>query len=481
MPEAILQDTGIIDCIDLARALGFQFVSFQTGQESAAKLEVTSVSIDSRTVLPGALFVALIGTVQDGHRYIQAAFEAGAAAAMVSRSRWEDPVLRLAKIARSFHTAILVAENTLKGLQDAASYYLMKFPRLLKIGITGSSGKTTTKEILAAILSKEKTVIASQGNLNSETGLPLSAFTIRSSHQVGIFELGMNRYNEIEELAKVLKPHIALITNIGSAHIGSFGNKQAIAREKKAIFSQFSGTEIAFIPADDPYRDFIAEGVNGRIIFYGPMKELESVRDQGITGFEMTWEGVSLHFNLPGTHNLRNALAAAAVAKEIPVSSCSIRAGLEEVVNLFGRTQIIRGPITVIQDCYNANPESMIAAIRMCDTFDKARRKIYVIGSMLELGAESQEAHKSIGRYLVSIKADLICLYGEETRIAFEVLKSAHGHGERIVFFSKIEKLSLFLTRFIRSGDLVLLKGSRLCALEQLTEGLMTAASKRVS
>ncbi|MDR2536393.1 MAG: UDP-N-acetylmuramoyl-tripeptide--D-alanyl-D-alanine ligase [Treponema sp.] len=485
MLEAMSQDTDIIDCSEISQALGFQLISFkESGEGSAAEdteKKITSVSIDSRIVLPGALFVALIGTAQDGHRYIQAAFEAGAVAAMISRSRWEAPTLGLEEIARKFRAVLLVTEDTLKGLQDVASYYLTKFPQLLKIGITGSSGKTTTKEILATILSQEKIVVATQGNLNSETGLPLSVFTVRSYHQVGIFELGMNRYNEIEELAKVLKPHIALITNIGSAHIGFFGDKLAIAKEKKAIFSQFSGSEIALIPADDPYRDFLAKGVKGRIIFHGPMKELDGTKDQGINGFEILWDGVSIHFNLPGMHNLRNALAATAIAKEVPVSSRSIQTGLKQVTSLFGRTQIICGPITVIQDCYNANPESMIAAIHMCDMFDKAGRKIYVIGSMLELGDASQEAHKMIGQYLVSAKVDLVCLYGEETRIAFEVLKSANDCRFRIAFFHRIDELLMFLIDFIQFGDLVLLKGSRLCALEQLTNGLMTAALKRIS
>lgn len=480
MGEDTAQDkTVIMHCTDLSRALKAQFISFREGVADD-KGAVSSVSIDSRTLLPGALFVALIGAVQDGHRYIQAAFEAGAAAAMIARSRWEDPQSELAEIARKFYGILLVVEDTLKGLQEAAAYYLDRFPRLLKIGITGSSGKTTTKEILGAMIRHEKTVVMNQGNFNSETGLPLSVFMVRSSHEVGIFELGMNRHGEIEEITGVLKPHIALITNIGSAHIGFFGSKQVIAEEKKAIFSKFSGNECALIPADDPYRDFLAAGVRGRVMLYGlsMMEALGEVRDRGIGGFELVWDGVPVRCGLPGAHNLQNILAAAAIAGAVPISSRAIRAGLEAVKGLFGRTEILRGPVTVIQDCYNANPESMTAAIGMCDDLDEVGRRIYVIGSMLELGDRSQEAHRMIGRRLASSKADLVCLYGEETKAALEALQSLEGRDHKAPFFhtTRMDELSAFLSGFIRSGDVVLLKGSRTCALERLTEGLMAAA-----
>ena len=182
------------------------------GEEKGFK----SVCIDSRAVNKGALFVALEGQVQDGHSFIESAIKAGAAGIMAMRSKLES--FDIVRLVKKYKKTLLVVEDTLKGLQNAARIYLEKFPGLLKIAITGSAGKTTTKEITSSIISQEKNIVMNSGNLNSETGLPLSVFNVRAEHEVGVFEAGMNRRGEIAELAEVLKPNIALITNIGSAH-----------------------------------------------------------------------------------------------------------------------------------------------------------------------------------------------------------------------------------------------------------------------
>jgi UDP-N-acetylmuramoyl-tripeptide--D-alanyl-D-alanine ligase len=471
----------VIDWADLSKALGAQLISFQKKPDVIHGV-CSSVCIDSRQVVPGALFVALVGTVQDGHRYVGAAFAAGASAAMVARSRFEDPALDLIHQTQEVQGLLLVVEDTLRGLQQAAAYYLAQFPNLLRIGITGSSGKTTTKEIAGAIIGREQPVIMNQGNLNSETGLPLSVFKVRPHHQVGIFEMGMNRSGEIGELAQVLKPHIALITNIGSAHIGILGSKQAIAQEKKGIFSAFSGNERALIPEDEPYRDFLAEGIKGKVCFYGPQlfRELADLQDRGLEGIDLRWEDMPVHCQLSGKHNIRNLLAALAIAREIPVSSNAIRGGLESVQPLFGRSEILRGSVTVIRDCYNANPESMQEAIRFCDSLDWQGRRMYVIGSMLELGSASLEAHAAIGRVLAASKADWIYFLGFETRGAIAALKQAlrgTGQGEagRVGFYytDSLSSLSQMLADQIQPGDLVLLKGSRVWGLEGLTDVVM--------
>ncbi|MDR2798338.1 MAG: UDP-N-acetylmuramoyl-tripeptide--D-alanyl-D-alanine ligase [Treponema sp.] len=478
------KDPGIVMYwADLSKALGAQRISFQETSDPIHAV-CSSVCIDSRQVVPGALFVALIGTVQDGHRYVGAAFAAGAMAAMVARSRFEDPALDLVHQTQKAQGLLLVVEDTLRGLQQAAACYLAQFPNLLRIGITGSSGKTTTKEIAGAIIGREQSVVMNQGNLNSETGLPLSVFKVRSHHQVGIFEMGMNRAGEIGELAQVLKPHIALITNIGSAHIGLLGSKQAIAQEKKGIFSAFSGNERALIPEDDPYRDFLAEGIKGTVCFYGPQlfSELTDLHDRGLEGIDLRWEDMPVHCHLSGKHNIRNLLAALTIAREAKVSSKAIQRGLESVQPLFGRSEILRGPVTVIRDCYNANPESMQEAIGFCDSLDWQGRRIYVIGSMLELGSASLEAHATIGRVLAASKADWICFLGSETRGAVAALEQAlrgagQGEANKVGFYytDSLSALSQMLADQIQPGDLVLLKGSRACGLEGLTEVVMGA------
>ncbi|MDR1430485.1 MAG: UDP-N-acetylmuramoyl-tripeptide--D-alanyl-D-alanine ligase, partial [Spirochaetaceae bacterium] len=462
-----------------------------------------------RTVEKGALFAALRGSAADGHNYVAQAFEKGAAAALVCRSALENNEYGL-KLCRG-RGALIAVDDTLRALQDAACIYLSRFPSLLKIGITGSSGKTTTKEIAGAIIGREKKVVMNPGNLNSETGLPLAAFTVRAHHEVGVFEMGMNRRGEIAELAGVLKPHIALITNIGTAHIGILGTKEAIAQEKKEIFSRFTGTETALIPAASEFAAFLGKGVNGKVIYYGPEKgaPVEAARDLGLLGTELIWEGKPVRFGLPGRYNLDNALAASALALEVPVSGEAVRLGLESVKPLSGRSEICPGPVTVIKDCYNANPEAVLEALAFADSLSWEGRKIYVIGSMFELGAYSASAHRAVGEALADSDADLVFLFGRETLSALDCRdddcpghraspcqdtpcqdaprqdaprQSAPRQGAprkskkaREWFYTDdMEELSEKLRSVLRPGDLVLLKGSRGTALERLmNEGVL--------
>ena len=456
---------------ELSRSIGARLLSFSAdgGHQDRG---FSSVSIDSRNVKEGALFVALTGTLNDGHSFVHAAFNAGARGAMVESSKLDS--FNLAAIAQKTGKELIAVENTLKGLQDSARVYLEKFPKLLKIGITGSSGKTTTKEIAAAIISTEKNTVMNRGNLNSETGLPLSVFEVRPHHEVGVFELGMNRKGEIAEITAVLKPNIALITNIGHAHIGNIGSMQAIAEEKKNIFSLLADNDAALIPNDDEYCDFLADGLGGRARFYGAglFTELEGVHSLGLEGSEISWAGENIRFALPGKHSLDDAMAAIAIAREVPVSSSAIKRGLENVKPLFGRLEILKGRTTVIQDCYNANPESAQKVLEFCDSLDWNGRKLYVAADMLELGKDSLPAHSHIGSLLAESKADMIFLFGEEIRSAAQCLKNK---GRPFFHTDNILELSAALDSYVQTGDLVLLKGSRGCALERLS-GMLTEA-----
>ncbi|MDR3020282.1 MAG: UDP-N-acetylmuramoyl-tripeptide--D-alanyl-D-alanine ligase [Treponema sp.] len=451
----------LMDFSALSHAIGARRVS--NSQYSG----FSSVAIDSRNVKEGTLFFALKGNVSDGHSFVGAAFNAGARAAVVESSKLD--AFDLINIAQKTGKELIVVENTLKALQDSAKVYLEMFPKLIKAGLTGSSGKTTTKEITAAIISNEKNTIMNQGNLNSETGLPLSVFEVRSFHEAGVFELGMNRKGEISEIANVLKPNIATITNIGTSHIGMIGSKHEILNEKKNIFNYLAGDDIALIPENDEYAKELANGVNARVKFYGAdsFDELEGVKSLGLDGTELVWAGEKIRFALPGKHNLDNALAAIAIAKEISISSGAIKKGLESVKPLFGRLEILKGQITVIRDCYNANPESTAKAIEFCDSLEWQGRKIYVIGEMLELGAASGDAHAKIGASLSASKADGIFLFGKETEAAASYLASNGG-----TFFhtNNMEELIPALKNYVKQGDIVLLKGSRGCALERITE-----------
>lgn len=232
--------------------------------ESSSSKAFSSVVMDSRNVKNNSLFIPLRGENQDGHIYIESALKNGAKFFVVDFDYLDENETALLSLCKNYDASCVAVKNNLKALQDAARYYLSKFPNLYKIGITGSSGKTTTKEILASIYSKKYNTVSTKGNLNSETGLPLSVFEVRPEHEAGIFELGMNRKGEIAEIASVLLPNAAIITNIGTAHIGILGTKQAIAEEKKEIFSFFDDDALGFIP-DCEFTDFLKDVSHGSI------------------------------------------------------------------------------------------------------------------------------------------------------------------------------------------------------------------------
>ncbi|MCL2205352.1 MAG: UDP-N-acetylmuramoyl-tripeptide--D-alanyl-D-alanine ligase [Treponema sp.] len=443
----------------------------------------SSVAIDSREAVAGSLFVALRGESLDGHRFVGDAFANGAVVALVDEKAMADSSLALAAVAEKTGAILVVVENTLRAFQDAAKAYLEKFPALLRIGITGSSGKTTTKEIAAAIIAQEKQVATNKGNLNSETGLPLSVFGVRAHHEVGVFEAAMSKAGEMADLARVLNPHIALITNIGSAHIGILGSRDAIAHEKKQLFCEFSGKNTAYIPSADAYRDFLAEGVRGKIVFYGAetLAALKGVRSLSIDGTEIDWGGEKTRLALPGKFNLANALAGVALALEAGASDDAVRRGISQVKPLFGRGEILKGKTTVIRDCYNSNPESAAAAVEFCDSVEWPGRKVYVLGSMLELGETSDASHAELGKQLSNCGADMVFLFGEEMRPAAEEDGAGmQKSGKKIPFFytANMAELSQELGKFVQSGDLVLLKGSRGCALETVTDILIGEGAK---
>jgi UDP-N-acetylmuramoyl-tripeptide--D-alanyl-D-alanine ligase len=457
-------DTDLMGIGELSGLLGARHISFTPNSG------FSSVAIDSRAVKEGALFFALVGASNDGHQFVKNAFASGARGAVVDSSKLDQ--FDLINAAKNAGKDLIVVENTLKGLQDSARVYLEKFPNLKKVGITGSSGKTTTKEITAAIISCEKNTVMNKGNLNSETGLPLSVFEVRSEHEVGVFELGMNRHNEILEITEVLKPNIASITNIGSAHIEFFGSKSKIVNEKKCIFKFLKKNDIALIPANDEYADEMAEGVSGKINFYSPdnFKEFKGARSLGLEGTEIIWAGEKVHFALPGKHSLDDAIAAIAIAKEIPVSDNAIIKGLQSVKPLFGRLEILNGErTTVIRDCYNANPESTAKSVEFCDSLEWPGRKIYVIADMLELGDSSVSEHEKLGFLLSVSGAKKVFLFGNEIKAA---LSGLEDNGKPVFYSNDIGELTNEINSYVNKGDLVLLKGSRGCALERLTEML---------
>lgn len=430
---------------------------------------VSAVEVDSRAVRPGALFAALPGERADGHDFILPALAAGAAVILAAEEEWKrrstalDPAL-----ARAGAAAVLVPDS-LKGLQEAARVWRLKFPSLTRVGITGSSGKTTTKECLGRILARKYRTAVNPGNLNSEIGLPQAMFLLRPEHEVGVFEMGINHAGEMDTLVRVWEPSHALITNIGTAHIGILGSRRAIAQEKKKIFPRIAGA--AFAWEDDEFLPFLAEGLSVGLRTFGPrtLEGLEGFRDAGLDGWILRYRGAEIAFPLPGTHNLLDALAAVALADTLGCGPVEIREGLEGVEALFGRSEIFRGKVTILRDCYNSNPDSAARALEFCDSLDWPGRRIYALGSMLELGTESRAEHRSLGRRAGSSRADALLFFGAETAESARAAREA-GFTGPVVQTEDFDELARAAAELARNGDLWLLKASRGMELERLTD-----------
>jgi UDP-N-acetylmuramoyl-tripeptide--D-alanyl-D-alanine ligase len=411
----------------------------------------------------------LKGERTDGHLYLQDIAQSGTLLSLVDIHWFSENQAVVTRLAEDYNMAFLPVADTLSALQDLARFHMGLFPEVTVVGITGSNGKTTTKEILSSILSESFETVANEGNLNSDIGLPLSVFRVEKKHKIAVFEMGMNRVGEMDLLSSIVKPDYAVVTNIGTAHIGPMGSQDAIAQAKKQIFSCFTGKETAIIPETDAYCQFLQKDVNGKVVLYGrnslPQVQLKS--EFSIEGFDLEIDGFPCHFMLPGEFNLANILAAVATAMEIGVPPQSIAQGINKIQPVFGRGELFKGDVTLLRDCYNANPDSMTESLKLLGFWKN--RSIAVLGDMLELGNESREQHRLMGIRAAESSAEALFLYGEEMEVAFEALQDS-GYSGYAFWTKDFESLKENLMEFMRSGDLVLLKGSRGLALERLTD-----------
>lgn len=439
----------------------------------------TSVCTDSRSVVKESLFVPLIGEVQDGHLYIPQALEKGASVVFITDKSFVDKQDYYKKLLEQYTSVFFIlVTNTLTALQKAAGRYVEKFPNLIRVSVTGSSGKTTTKEIAYSILKEKYKVHCNKGNFNSETGLPLSCFEIRSGDEVALLEMGMNREGEIGELAETFKPEYAGITNIGTAHIGKLGSREKIAEEKKKIFNHLPLNGVAIIPDQDDYSSFLSKGVNAKIVYYGSGVKgngIEFVKDGGIDGTFFKLDGEDVHLAIPGFYNYSNTLLAVEIGRALGLSSKQIKKGIEKVKPLDGRSKIVRGRYSILEDCYNANPDSMEKALEFAESVKLNGKKIFVLGSMLELGKESFDAHCAIGKKAVECGADEIFFVGKEMVFGYEQAKSVSASGKKVhlEYFESsddeaIKEIAQKINKSALKGDFILLKASHGIALERL-------------
>jgi UDP-N-acetylmuramoyl-tripeptide--D-alanyl-D-alanine ligase len=426
----------------------------------------TGYSIDTRTLVPGDLFFAIRGERFDAHDFVASALERGARAAVVSRGKVTD-LLHLA------HThSLLIVDSPLVALQTLAATVRRHWNKRL-IGITGSAGKTTTKEAVAAVLSARFSVLKSQGNLNNEFGMPLQLLKLEPQHDVAVIEMGMSHIGEIAALARIAHPDWGIVTNVGNAHGQNFPDGVAgIARAKYELVQSLSANGVAILNCDDPYVSQFGRDFHGRSLYYGmgPCADPKAmdIEDLGAGGvrFQVTAGTDQATVTLPllGRHNVWNVLAAIAAGMEagIPLAECASAASHLRPPDKRGEVLHIR-EATLINDCYNSNPEALRSMIATLASMP-AKRRILVAGEMLELGPESVHLHRECGKAAAKSGIDLVVgVRGN----ALYIVEAAREEGALAIFLSSPEEAGEWLKDELRPGDAVLLKASRGVGLEK--------------
>ena len=434
----------------------------------------SGVSTDSRTIQPGNLFVALSGPHFDGRTFLSQAFERGAAGAVVSGPYPGDstPAQKI----------IIEVQEPLKALGDLAQLWRQRFS-IPVIGLTGSNGKTTTKEMLAGILEPAGATLKNPGNLNNLIGLPLTLLGLGPEHRFAVLEMGMNRSGEIRRLSAIAFPTVGLITNIGPAHLEGLGSLEAIARAKGELFEVLTREDWAVINQDDPRILELSAAAKSQKITFGLDPRAE-VRADGIQptasgiGFFLCFQGQrrEIRLTLPGRHNVGNALAAAAAALVLGLSIDRIQRGLEGFRPPAHRLQIRPGRrgAHLLDDSYNANPASLQAALTTFQSLREDRRGGLVLGDMLELGSSSRTAHQEIGTRIGGLGVDYLVTIGQATPdLLAEALKGERPPAKAVHCSSPTEVMEQ-LDRLIQADDWVLIKGSHGMALDTVAEALLS-------
>lgn len=425
---------------------------------------VFNVEVDSRTVRFGTLFIALKGDRTDGHEYLSQAVSAGAFACIIDEEHI-DTARNLNLTQQGVH--VIVVKDTLASLHALAAHWVGRFPSLKKVAVTGSCGKTTTKELLSSILSGMASTVKNPGNYNSEIGLPLSVFQIDEDDEFGVFEMGVNHVGEMDTMLDIYKPDFSLLTNIGTAHVGLFGSVETIAREKSKIFHK--GVTHGYINEDNPWKSFVRDlrGLELREFGHAGTKGFQGAEHRGLQGWKISYEGETFNLRLVGRHNLLNALAAMQVARDLGANRYQIAEGLESVEPLAGRSRVIQGNVTLIEDSYNANADSSKTILGYMGELAWGGRVSVVMGSMKELGFASRRTHEFIGGKIGELSPEAAFLYGKEMEPAYEILKK-ENFSNHLFFTDDYEELEQEVTAYTRKGDLMLLKGSRSMAVDRL-------------
>ncbi len=433
-------------------------------------ISIRQVSTDSRSMNQGALFVAIKGERFDGHDYVEQALANGAVLVMVEEGK-----------AIADHIPALFVPNTLEALGLLASEYRLLF-KIPVIAVTGSVGKTSTKDMIAAILSARFKVHKTKGNFNNEIGLPLSVLEMDDSHEAAVFEMGMRGFGEISALSRIVKPDIAVITNIGISHIERLGTRQNILKAKLEVLDGMDNHGVVVVNGDDELLSGLRGLLKQKTIFYGINEDLEiwaydlsSKGEEGVSFQVKTPESdLDLFVPAPGMHNVHNALAGIAIAQQLHMSKDEIEAGLLCFSSERMRLSIEeKNGIKFINDSYNAAPSSVKAAIDVLCDIGKGMRKWAVLGDMLELGEWTEEAHREIGRLVSTLEIDYLVGVGDYAKWYIQGANENADSKTITMLVENIAQAKPYIKALMQQGDVLLFKGSRRMKLDILVQELL--------
>lgn len=451
----------------ISSAVSGQFV----GETEAMSRKVESVVMDSRAVTSGSLFVAIEGERSDGHDYIESSLKNGAVCC-ISEKVIDIP-----------DGHYILVESTLQAIKDLAEFYRGLFPEVRFIGITGSVGKTTTKEMISAVLAEKYCVHKTSGNYNNEIGVPMTIFGLREGHEVSVVEMGISDFGEMGRLTKIVRPDVVVMSNIGDSHLEFLGNREGVLRAKGEIFQCANPDGVAIVNGDDKLLvdmspgDFAPEAANMDKICYG-LGEDNDIKGKSIVNlgprgmeFDIDLQGRIIQAEVPayGNHMVLAALAAAAVGSRLGLTPEEIRRGIGHFENVGKRADIIEtGFLTLIDDCYNANPNSVKVALDSLAGLDG--RRVAILGDMGELGDNSAALHTETGKYAVT-RTDCLIAVGDKAKEIYSGAKKTSESVE-VWYFPNKEELFSVLYTLVRKGDTVLVKASRSMKFEDIVSEL---------
>lgn len=431
------------------------------GEEKALDLTINSIVTDSRKAKEDTLFVAIKGEKVDGHSFVDGTYKQGATCALVEE-RVDSDILQIK------------VESTLQAVKDIATYYRSLFS-IPFIGVTGSVGKTSTKEMLASVLKEKFNVHKTQGNFNNELGVPLTLFALEEDKEVAIIEMGISDFDEMTRLSHIVKPDFCVITNIGCCHLECLGDRDGVLKAKTEMFIHMQENGKIFLNGDDDKLITVKDYKGIKPTFYGLCDSneyyaeiLENNSEEGIK-CNLHFEGRSVPVTIPaiGNHMAANAMAAVAIGRTLGMTEDEIVAGIESYSTIGGRNNVIKTELyTVIDDCYNANPTSVKASIDVVMNF-KNPRKVCILGDMKELGKEEVLLHQQTGEYVEEKKVDLLLTVGSLAKEMQGKLKNTAG-----CHFDSNEELIRELPEILKKGDAILIKASHSMHFEEIVKAI---------